>query len=99
MIRRPPRSTRVRSSAASDVYKRQLRCHAQRGSGGFGPALVRHQGHEERDGLGIPELVAPGAAPSTPAISEELVREWPVFFREQLRGQLPEIRLVRLKID
>src|SRR5665811_1871577 len=24
MIRRPPRSTRVRSSAASDVYKRQL---------------------------------------------------------------------------
>ncbi|WP_460379575.1 hypothetical protein, partial [Staphylococcus aureus] len=23
MIRRPPRSTRVRSSAASDVYKRQ----------------------------------------------------------------------------
>ena len=25
MIRRPPRSTRVRSSAASDVYKRQLR--------------------------------------------------------------------------
>ncbi|WP_460379545.1 hypothetical protein, partial [Staphylococcus aureus] len=26
MIRRPPRSTRVRSSAASDVYKRQIRC-------------------------------------------------------------------------
>src|SRR5665254_24644 len=25
MIRRPPRSTRVRSSAASDVYKRQRR--------------------------------------------------------------------------
>ena len=25
MIRRPPRSTRVRSSAASDVYKRQMR--------------------------------------------------------------------------
>src|SRR5665811_81446 len=25
MIRRPPRSTRVRSSAASDVYKRQVR--------------------------------------------------------------------------
>ena len=29
MIRRPPRSTRVRSSAASDVYKRQLRCCPQ----------------------------------------------------------------------
>src|SRR5665811_2592399 len=26
MIRRPPRSTRVRSSAASDVYKRQVHC-------------------------------------------------------------------------
>src|SRR5665811_1401553 len=26
MIRRPPRSTRVRSSAASDVYKRQILC-------------------------------------------------------------------------
>src|SRR5665811_979925 len=25
MIRRPPRSTRVRSSAASDVYKRQIK--------------------------------------------------------------------------
>src|SRR5665811_1975816 len=28
MIRRPPRSTRVRSSAASDVYKRQLQLTA-----------------------------------------------------------------------
>src|SRR5665811_2579935 len=27
MIRRPPRSTRVRSSAASDVYKRQVRSY------------------------------------------------------------------------
>src|SRR5665811_1448558 len=32
MIRRPPRSTRVRSSAASDVYKRQR--HAVRAGGG-----------------------------------------------------------------
>src|SRR5665811_1113609 len=31
MIRRPPRSTRVRSSAASDVYKRQILGHIQRG--------------------------------------------------------------------
>src|SRR5665811_483763 len=29
MIRRPPRSTRVRSSAASDVYKRQVRIHPE----------------------------------------------------------------------
>ena len=28
MIRRPPRSTRVRSSAASDVYKRQIQYHS-----------------------------------------------------------------------
>src|SRR5665811_1125962 len=39
MIRRPPRSTRVRSSAASDVYKRQiddlLRCR-------LGPAATDH---------------------------------------------------------
>src|SRR5665811_1320552 len=27
MIRRPPRSTRVRSSAASDVYKRQVEAY------------------------------------------------------------------------
>src|SRR5450756_3145529 len=27
MIRRPPRSTQSRSSAASDVYKRQLSCY------------------------------------------------------------------------
>ena len=29
MIRRPPRSTLDRSSAASDVYKRQLMCPAE----------------------------------------------------------------------
>ena len=27
MIRRPPRSTRKESSAASDVYKRQVECY------------------------------------------------------------------------
>ena len=31
MIRRPPRSTLDRSSAASDVYKRQVQVHAQNG--------------------------------------------------------------------
>ena len=35
MIRRPPRSTRVRSSAASDVYKRQAAA-----AGGFFAAVV-----------------------------------------------------------
>src|SRR5665811_2422075 len=33
MIRRPPRSTRVRSSAASDVYKRQAFLDVLRSSG------------------------------------------------------------------
>src|SRR5665811_458773 len=33
MIRRPPRSTRIRSSAASDVYKRQLKDLEIRGAG------------------------------------------------------------------
>src|SRR5665811_867080 len=40
MIRRPPRSTRVRSSAASDVYKRQVEVAAAAGlvadTGGLG---------------------------------------------------------------
>src|SRR5665811_1901877 len=34
MIRRPPRSTRVRSSAASDVYKRQSRFRSISATGG-----------------------------------------------------------------
>src|SRR5450756_509516 len=48
MIRRPPRSTQSRSSAASDVYKRQLRVLAVIAAaavvvtGGVGWLLVRH---------------------------------------------------------
>src|SRR5665811_2433908 len=38
MIRRPPRSTRVRSSAASDVYKRQVTMF----SFGAGQGLSEH---------------------------------------------------------
>ena len=33
MIRRPPRSTQSRSSAASDVYKRQFQCTAKKNAG------------------------------------------------------------------
>ena len=36
MIRRPPRSTQSRSSAASDVYKRQLLLCAAANVAGFG---------------------------------------------------------------
>src|SRR5678815_685254 len=41
MIRRPPRSTLDRSSAASDVYKRQCRYRAQPGSNAH-----RHGSHQ-----------------------------------------------------
>src|SRR5450756_1122410 len=41
MIRRPPRSTQSRSSAASDVYKRQVSDSVLRGRGGAGYATGR----------------------------------------------------------
>eukprot|EP00657_Telonema_sp_P-1_P007287 TRINITY_DN2705_c0_g1_i2.p1 TRINITY_DN2705_c0_g1~~TRINITY_DN2705_c0_g1_i2.p1 ORF type:complete len:123 (-),score=41.71 TRINITY_DN2705_c0_g1_i2:106-474(-) len=44
MIRRPPRSTQSRSSAASDVYKRQqLRYRAEVECQGRSPAFVDHE--------------------------------------------------------
>src|SRR5665811_234683 len=47
MIRRPPRSTRVRSSAASDVYKRQvwLQARQRRTRHSRASALPRPQEH------------------------------------------------------
>ncbi|WP_460379523.1 hypothetical protein [Staphylococcus aureus] len=45
MIRRPPRSTRVRSSAASDVYKRQFTMNAIQNS--MSPVSYTHlRAHE-----------------------------------------------------
>src|SRR5450756_1920466 len=41
MIRRPPRSTQSRSSAASDVYKRQVLDHAFRREDRVGPSGLR----------------------------------------------------------
>ena len=43
MIRRPPRSTRKESSAASDVYKRQGKGEPQGGGKGFNMNQDRHQ--------------------------------------------------------
>src|SRR5450756_2829594 len=42
MIRRPPRSTQSRSSAASDVYKRQLRHQLEVGERGDDGYCERH---------------------------------------------------------
>src|SRR5665811_364153 len=52
MIRRPPRSTRVRSSAASDVYKRQILPR-------FTELVTRHQGEVSND-LALTPLVKRG---------------------------------------
>eukprot|EP00658_Telonema_sp_P-2_P028957 TRINITY_DN2208_c0_g1_i10.p1 TRINITY_DN2208_c0_g1~~TRINITY_DN2208_c0_g1_i10.p1 ORF type:complete len:102 (+),score=29.70 TRINITY_DN2208_c0_g1_i10:117-422(+) len=46
MIRRPPRSTLSSSSAASDVYKRQLQGSEQLGAQGGGLEADVHQGVE-----------------------------------------------------
>src|SRR5665811_1874669 len=43
MIRRPPRSTRVRSSAASDVYKRQVGVDLGSGPAGLYRYCVRNR--------------------------------------------------------
>ena len=40
MIRRPPRSTQSSSSAASDVYKRQLKGRARPGATAFDSAIL-----------------------------------------------------------
>src|SRR5450756_1450393 len=45
MIRRPPRSTQSRSSAASDVYKRQVQTQFTSESGVVATALCLHQFH------------------------------------------------------
>ena len=49
MIRRPPRSTLDRSSAASDVYKRQRLVDAPRFTAGDAPAVLRRRLAAQRD--------------------------------------------------
>src|SRR5428012_22478 len=49
MRRRPPRSTQSRSSAASDVYKRQAQLEDQFGDAGRLLALGHHQHDARRD--------------------------------------------------
>ena len=56
MIRRPPRSTLDRSSAASDVYKRQVQAHGQVGDQDLQEGGLEGLGFAHRrivgDGLG-----------------------------------------------
>src|SRR5450756_3022830 len=59
MIRRPPRSTQSRSSAASDVYKRQA-LHQDIG-------LARHQVWQA---LFVEALEQPGIAAQKPAVEQ-----------------------------
>src|SRR5674476_759875 len=57
MIRRPPRSTPLYSSAASDVYKRQLREHSLPARIETEPFNVRESGDRgERDGVALLEF-------------------------------------------
>ena len=53
MIRRPPRSTRVRSSAASDVYKRQVTCPRVLGFRLFGLVPKTRSAYTFGDQLGL----------------------------------------------
>ena len=64
MIRRPPRSTLDRSSAASDVYKRQV------DPPGGGPRLVEAEGSERDADLGGPAVGGAARALSLIHISE-----------------------------
>src|SRR5450756_2787931 len=58
MIRRPPRSTQSRSSAASDVYKRQAPDYAlRRRAVPYGLESTAHEGRARQRGSGSVELI------------------------------------------
>src|SRR5665811_369840 len=66
MTRRPPRSTRVRSSAASDVYKRQASRSQGREANGAHRVMMESAVHELRPLMGTrPACRALGVAPAT----------------------------------
>src|SRR5665811_2036360 len=106
MIRRPPRSTRVRSSAASDVYKRQ-RCPS-RGCALATGVLRPHQGSvmaSEQTFVIVGASLAGAKAAETlriegfdgrvVLIGEETERpyERPLLSKEYLRGEKPAAKL------
>src|SRR5450756_2859480 len=59
MIRRPPRSTQSRSSAASDVYKRQVHCRGAAVGVLQQPAQRQAETPGEIDGLSLIHISEP----------------------------------------
>ena len=76
MIRRPPRSTQSRSSAASDVYKRQgyYEAHINAWDVAAGIVLVTEAGGWCNDFFGRPDAMAKGnfILAATPALAPHL---------------------------
>ena len=67
MIRRPPRSTQSRSSAASDVYKRQGKKNV---AGAHGIVVSADEIFENADNMGQDMIVLPGGMPGTRYLGE-----------------------------
>ena len=80
MIRRPPRSTHCISSAASDVYKRQLLHHSRSVAIPFSRpdraprTRPRASSRPRRAAASSPPLAGPRRSPPPPSVSPSLVR-------------------------
>src|SRR5665811_2605963 len=91
MIRRPPRSTRVRSSAASDVYKRQVLSTVQNSGAKFsnnGFAILVNRSHGD-------DLLATkvGMRPDLPLqLFEQLIEAASDAARSKLETEIPHAR-------
>ena len=100
MIRRPPRSTRKESSAASDVYKRQDQATTTwpPTPNENSPAHIRprdsqpHEVEQHELGWHETELDDPAVALPPPRQPEPLIASRPWYIRSQLRLSLPQER-------
>src|SRR5450756_53136 len=100
MIRRPPRSTQSRSSAASDVYKRQVydgvrgQLPGQRGVEALGGFVV----DEGADPGGCPPLIGQECVPQLPAVSVTEHLEDTAQGHILGHGEADEARVLRLTL-